>query len=104
MRSDAELNIAKNNSRPDKMARLVQELHQTEEKSRQALQNKQKIVPRMGHSVNLNLMKLKDKSFDIDKNIYNITIGDISSKEIYLANLNEEIRLLKNKIRSLQDD
>jgi len=49
-------------------------------------------------------MKLKDKSFDIDKNIYNITIGDISSKEIYLANLNEEIRLLKNKIRSLQDD
>lgn len=38
-------------------------------------------------SVTLNLMKLQDKTFDIEKNIFNISIGEITSKEVYLSNL-----------------
>lgn len=53
--------------------------------------------------VTLNLMRLKDKSFKLDKNIYNIAIGEVASRDTYLASLHEQIEELKSKIQSLED-
>jgi hypothetical protein len=43
-------------------------------------------------------MKLQDKRFSIDKNIYNLSIGEIMSEEKYINSLREEAAWLKNKI------
>jgi hypothetical protein len=52
-------------------------------------------------SVQLNLMRLQDKQFELNKNIYNIAVGQIIDREAYLMNLNKEISQLKNKIKIL---
>ena len=36
-------------------------------------------------------MRLQDKQFHIEKNIYNIAVGQIFNKEEYLANLTSKI-------------
>jgi len=52
-------------------------------------------------SVQLNLMRLQDKQFELNRNIYNIAVGQIIDREAYLMNLNKEISQLKNKIKLL---
>jgi hypothetical protein len=37
--------------------------------------------------IRVNLMRLQDKQFHIQKNIYNIAVGQIFSRENYLADL-----------------
>lgn len=55
----------------------------------------------MRRSVDINLMKIKNESYRIDKNIYNVTVGQLFSKESYLNNLSTKINSLKTKINQL---
>lgn len=55
-------------------------------------------------SVQLNLMRLQDKQFQLNRNIYNITVGQIIDREAYLMNLNKEISQLKSKIQVLESE
>ena len=41
------------------------------------------------------MMKIRDESYQIDKNIYNITVGQILSREEYLVKLNRKINMMK---------
>ena len=44
------------------------------------------------------MMKIRDESYQIDKNIYNITVGQIFSREDYLDKLNKQINMMKEQI------
>ena len=51
------------------------------------------------------MMKIRDESFKLQKNIYNVTVGQLlsqESKEGYLANLSAKINQLKTKIHKLE--
>ena len=50
------------------------------------------------------MMKLQDKSFEIKGNVYNITVGQIFSRENYLSNLNQQISQMRTKIRQLEEE
>ena len=50
------------------------------------------------------MMRLQDKQFHIEKNIYNIAVGQIFSREEYLENLNNKISMFKGRIRELEEE
>ena len=54
--------------------------------------------------MNINLMKIRDESYQIDKNIYNVTVGQLFNKEEYLINLSSKINHLKSKINKLEEE
>ena len=61
----------------------------------------------MKKGVDINMMKIRDESFKLQKNIYNVTVGQLlsqESKEGYLANLSTKINQLKTKIHKLEEE
>ena len=49
-------------------------------------------------------MRLQDKNFDINKNIYNIQVGQIFNKEHYLSTLTTKIEEVRDRIRNLENE
>jgi hypothetical protein len=54
--------------------------------------------------VGLNMMRLQNKRFGLSKNIYNIAVGELDSRENYLSTLNQEITHLKSRIKLLEEE
>jgi len=52
----------------------------------------------MRRGADINMMKIRNESYRIDKNIYNVTVGQLFNKESYLSNLSTKINSLKSKI------
>ena len=85
------------------MNHLLENMSRVENESKVMQENQASCEKKESKRVNLNVMRLQDKSFLINKNIYNIAVGQIFSKESYLATLNSKISELKSKILDLEE-
>ena len=90
--------------RSENVGRLVQGLDTAEIQNSKPQQNRKKQNQSARRSINLNMMRLQDKQFQLKGNIYNIAVGQIINRQAYLATLSSQIDELKNKIHALQEE